>query len=544
MRRLVLVALVAVLAGCGHSHPATVTRPVLPELPWHTAVVARNGDLQPWAAPGGGGFDHVLRLGWTFLEQRVPIDAHTHRRVYLNYATYNAKTLQGGYWQDNPASIYAGLVPGLVQWHAYAGDERAVSVVRAMLDYQLRHGTTPRGWAWPGVPYATACAGDTEYGRCMAGLPRGFAGGLEPDKIGALGLAYLEFYELTGETRFLRAGVQSANVLARHIRTTGDARTPWAFRVDARTGRTLDGAEFGGAVVGPLSLLDEALRLHVGATQTLRAARKQALSWLLDHQLNRASPDWNRWTGFYEDVPYNPAGRNQAVPMLTAEYLLQGGAAVDPNWRLHVRGLVSWVRTHFSVGPYEGATGIDEQAFTGGRSCCSNAGLGSDTARFAAVEAVHAVRTGDGAERRAAVRSLAYATYFSLGDGRVSCCGASAYRNPFWFTDGYSDYLQYFSQSLGVLPALAPAGEDHLLASTSVVQRVRYGRRRVGYRTFDPTARETLRLSFRPARVEANGHALPREDTLRRVGYTARPTGDGDFVVRIWHRGRDVRVVG
>ena len=159
---------------------------------------------------------------------------------------------------------------------------------------------------------------------CTAGLPRTFHGGIEPDKIGELGLAYLRFYELTGETRFLRAGVQSADVLARHVRDTGDARTPWAFEVDARTGRTLDGAEFGGAIVGPLSLLDEALRLHVGATATLRAARDQALRWLIGHQLNPASPDWNRWTGFYEDVPYNPAGRNQAVPMLTAEYLIDG----------------------------------------------------------------------------------------------------------------------------------------------------------------------------------------------------------------------------
>jgi hypothetical protein len=544
IRRLLPIALVALVAGCGHSHSGTATRPVNAQLPWHPAVISPAGLLEPWAAPAGTGFDHVLRLGWTFLEQRVPIDDHTHRRVYLNYATYNAKTLQGGYWQDNPASIYAGLVSGLIQWHAYAGDERAVSVVRTMLDYQLQHGTTPRGWAWPGVPYATACAGETAYGRCMAGLPRTFSGGIEPDKIGALGLAYLKFYELTGETRFLRAGVQSADVLARHIRTTGNARTPWAFRVDARTGRTLDGAEFGGAVVSPLSLIDEALRLHVGAAATLRAARTQALSWLIGHQLNPASPDANRWTGFYEDVPYNPAGRNQAVPMLTAEYLLQGGAAVDRQWKQHVRALVAWVRTHFGVGPYDGATGIDEQAFTGGRSCCSNAGLGSDTARFAAVEAVHAVRTGNAAERREALSSLAYATYFTLADGRVSCCGASAYRNPYWFTDGYSDYLQYFSLALGELPALAPPGQDHVLASTSVVQRVRYGTRSVRYRTFDAASRETLRLAFRPSRVEVSGVRLPLEAALRRPGYTLNAVGRGDFVVRISHRGREVSVLG
>ena len=345
-------------------------------------------------------------------------------------------------------------------------------------------------------------------------------------------------------SRFLRAGVQSADVLVRHIRVTGNARTPWAFRVDARTGRTLEGAEFGGAVLVPLSLLDEALRLHLGETATLRAARDQALRWLIDHQLNPASPDWNRWTGFYEDVPYNPAGRNQAVPMLTAEYLIDGGTAVDPAWRKHARALVTWVRSHFGVGPYDGATGIDEQAFTGGRSCCSNAGLGSGTARFAAVEALLSAQTGNLAERRTALSSLAYATYFSLGDGRVSCCGASAYRNPYWFTDGYSDYLQYFSRALGALPALAPRGADHVLASTSVVQHVRYRRRSLVYRTFDDASRETLRLVYRPARVAADGRRLPLERTLRAPGYTVSATGDGNFVVRISHRGRNVSVLG
>jgi hypothetical protein len=202
------------------------------------------------------------------------------------------------------------------------------------------------------------------------------------------------------------------------------------------------------------------------------------------------------------------------------------------------------VRTHFAVGPFDGATGIDEQAFTGGRSCCSNAGLGSDTARFAAVEALLAAHTGDRAERTTASTSLAYATYFSLGDGRVSCCGSSAYRNPFWFTDGYSDYLQYISQALGALPALAPSREDHVLASTSVVQHVRYGRRRVVYRTFDGVSRETLRLAFRPTRVEANGRALRLERALPAAGYTVSAAGNGDFVVRISHRGRDVSVRG
>ena len=34
-------------------------------------------------------------------------------------------------------------------------------------------------WAWGRVPFATACGGDRDYGRCLAGMPRGFYGGID-----------------------------------------------------------------------------------------------------------------------------------------------------------------------------------------------------------------------------------------------------------------------------------------------------------------------------------------------------------------------------
>ena len=122
------------------------------------------------------------------------------------------------YWQHNPAFLNATFVDSLVSWYPYSGDRRAVRVVREMLDYQLAHGTSPAGWAWPRVPFATSCAGERRYGRCLAGLPRRFYGGIETDKVGMLGLGYLLFYELTGERRFLRAAVATGDALARHVR--------------------------------------------------------------------------------------------------------------------------------------------------------------------------------------------------------------------------------------------------------------------------------------------------------------------------------------
>lgn len=533
-----LVLTVALLAL-----PSATVRPRQPPvnglLPWHAAVLDARGDLQPWyRASRGLGYDHVLRLGWRFVERRVPRDRRTGRPVYLNFAVYDGRTHQGLYWQHDPAELYAGFVDSLLPWYAYSGDRRAVEIVRRMLDYQLRHGTTPPRWAWAGVPFATGCAGSESYGRCLGGMPRSFFGGIEPDKVGLLGLAYARFFELTGDRRMLRAAVRCAYALARHVRL-GDARdTPWPFRLDARTGRTLEHAAYGGMVVAPVWLFDELVRLHVGDTAAFARARAVAWRWLLRYPLNPRSSDWNRWSGHYEDISYDPSDLNQASPATTALYLLAhpNPRAIDPRWPRHVRSLLTWVRGYLGRGPFDGAWGIDEQRrpAPGAFACCSPAGLGSDTARWGAAMLMLATRSHDGAAGATARRSLAYATYFMRGDGAVSCCGAR-YPQPYWFSDGYGDYLSAFSRALGADPRLAPPGQDHVLASTSVVRSVTYGSGRVAYRTFAARSTEVIRLAFRPARVLADGRLLPQRRDLRRQGFVIERVGNGDFVLRVRH---------
>jgi hypothetical protein len=404
-----------------------------------------------------------------------------------------------------------------------------------MLDYQLRNGTSPSGWAWPRVPFATSCAGERTYGRCLAGLPRRFYGGIETDKVGMLGFGYLTFYELTGERRFLTAAVAAGNALARHVRAGDATHTPWPFRVNARTGAALDGAQFGGLMVGPVQLLDELVKIGAGDTASYERARDLAWKWMLEQQLNRNSPAWNRWSGFYEDVPYNPRSLNQASATLTAYYLLSHETpdAVDPDWAEHASSLLRWVRTAFGRGPFAGAWGINEQWAPGKPGCCSRVGLGSTTSRWAAANALLYAHTGDEATRELAVRSLNYATYFTASDGRVSCCGQRP-TNTFWFSDGYGDYLRSFNWAMAAIPELAPKGRDHLLGSTSVVQSVAYGRRRLSYRTFAPKSSEVLRLTYLPHSVVA-GHTLAARGDLDAEGYVIQKLGGGDYTIRIRH---------
>jgi hypothetical protein len=86
---------------------------------------------------------------------------------------------------------------------------------------------------------------------------------------------------------------------------------------------------------------------------------------------------------------------------------------------------------------------------------------------------------------------------------------------------------------MGALPDLGPRGQDHVLASTSVVQQVAYAKRTVTYRTFHADGTETLRLTFRPTTVTVDGRPLALRARLDGAGYTVEPLRRGDVVVRI-----------
>lgn len=522
------------------------------ELPWHQAVLDSQGRLLAWYHPNENlGYNKVLHLGWDFMEHKIPDDPQTGLKIYLINSVFSGKTLLGTYWQHNPAMVYGSMVDSLVAWYPYSGDEQAKTVVRIMLDYQLAHGTTPANWNWPSVPFATSCGNQPEYGRCIQDMPHEFYGGIETDKIGELGIGYVLFYEMTGEEKYLESGIHCADALASHVRPGDADRTPWPFRVDARTGQVLDGEQYGGAVTSPLRLFDELIRLNKGNVAAYRKARDMAWKWVLTYPLNQGSNAWDKWSGYFEDVPKDTDNLNQEVPDYTAYYILShpNPAAIDPHWVTHVGHLIDWVRTYLGLGPFLGAWAINEQRTPGTvhghvNGCCSRSGDGSSTGRWAAINALYYEKTGDLEAKRNAFRSLNYATYYAASDGKISCCG-EGFGGQYWFSDGYADYLRHFNWAMGAVPEWAPKRQNHLLRSSSVVQKVTYGPHSVAYRTFDAAAREVLRLKFRPTAVTAGGKALEGRKDLNAPGYTLETLPGGDVVLRVRHDSSgEVRIKG
>ncbi|HEY1786599.1 MAG TPA: hypothetical protein VGJ73_00520 [Verrucomicrobiae bacterium] len=511
------------------------------ELPWHPLTVDSRDQLLAWYHPGQNlGYDKVLHLAWDFLENKVPDDPKTGLKIYLINSALDARTLQGVNSQGNPASTFGQFVDSVVAWYPYSGDKKAIAIVRSMLDHQIEHGTSPAFWNWPSVPFATNDKNDPNYGRNIRDMGGDFFGGIETDKVGELGMGYCLFYELTGDQKYLTNAIHCADALASHIRIGNDTQTPWPYRVNAMDGTVINDENYGGMTVAPVRLFSELIRLNQGRVQLYTRAQRVAWSWILRYPVHN-----NRWSGYFEDVAMDTNNVNQASPTMTAYYILSSPdpAAVDPHWIGDVGHLIDWTRHTFGRGPYFGAWAIDEQGsppdYCG---CCSRAGLGSDTSRWAAINALYYEKTGDAQARKDAFRSLNYATYFADDQGRVACCGLD-YADSYRFDDGYSDYIRNFLWAMGAIPELAPVGQNHLLRSSSVVQEVEYGTNSISYKTFAPDAIEVLRLNQAPTRVSAGGNDLARIDALKPGGYTVRNLTNGGVAVQVQHAGaRDVIV--
>jgi hypothetical protein len=508
--------------GSGFANPRTLFgRPVR---------LDRDQKLLAWPTTDSP-YGEVARLAWTALETKFPVQDNG-LETWLAYSRFDPDTFEGIAWPHNPAGFYAMLTDSAVLWYAFSGDAAAVRVARKALAYQMAHGTTPSDWDWARVPFASAGAGDIDYigaddSWCdFCGRGDG-VGVIEPDKVGELGFAYLQIFEMTGEGDFRSAALACADALAKHVRVGDKSKSPWPFRVFGKTDMVRE--DYSANVIGALMLFDELDRLGLGEVQAYRHARRLALQWLLRVPLVN-----DVWSGYFEDIEIHAdvtTNPNQYSALRTARWLMTH-PEVDPSWEKHVRHLLSWTAERF------GADTPTERGFQWGAVVISEqrddpSKMASHTARFGATMALWHEATRDRAARDRASRSLNWATYACRSDGIVAV--AQDPNEGWWFSDGYGDYIRHFLVAMAAVPDWAPRWEDHLLRSTSIVRDIEYAERRIVWTTFDAAAEETLRLTFRPTSVVVGGIPFPRRAALDEDGYTDQALASGGFLVRVRH---------
>jgi hypothetical protein len=550
LRVLVLTLIIFYSMACAQLSPRTSADSILT----HRVQRAADGHLLAWYQPQtpGAAYAHVAKLASEFLLNSVPVYDPLGVKMYFitccfhQTAQQNSDEIIPEEWAHNPACLWAGLVQSLVLgYRVYSGDEAYTDLVREMLDFQLEHGTTPADWQWPSVPYASADPFVLQYQGATRWETEKMRGdglhGIEPDKVGELGIAYLNFYKVTEEERFLTAAIHCAEALAKHVRDVRPGATPfvesttkkspWPFRVNARNGLVI--SDYCSNVIEPIRLFDELLRLRdrLSLTQEQTAAFQNArdLAWQWLYSINGPMKTFI-WNAYFEDIPNDPdrTNRVQITPMETARYLIKH-PELDVDLEQTIPALIHWVSSCFAT---EGMDAVKEQTW------CYEP-MGSHTSRYASVCALWFERTGDPWYKDQAERFFNLATYMCHENGVVS---VGPNWPGSWWSDGYGDYIRHFMEGLAAVPEWAPVDQDHLLRSTSVVRTISYSPKRLDYTTFDAEAADVLRMTAKPKSVLAGGVPLNERKDLDATGWTWQKLSKGG-VLRLQRNAATVALI-
>lgn len=482
----------------------------------HEIVLDRQERLDPWASP-----DRVVRLAMDFVKN-CPLDETNGLPWYLQYSCFWTDPLRPTIWPDNPAGKFAWAVTTLLKYYPYSGESCFIDISRSMLDTLLGH-AVPSGNDWAGALYSSAEPGTAVY----QGARADGAFATEPDKVAQVGRALVDFYEMTGEDKYLLAAKSCADVLVKHLRAGDDSHSPVPFRVDVRDGKIIE--EYTSDMIPLVRLFDELDRLGVGKYTT---SSRQVMDWIYRYPMQN-----NLWKGYFEDIRLDTENNNrdQLSPLETARYLLATKPA-DCDWVNEVPRLIEWVKESLGAPAFFSAEPVHEQKF------CYFV-MGSHTARYASLCALWAQYSGDATYRERAIRTLNWAGYMASEDGTVTVgVDRPDYYNQCWFTDGYFDYVPHFIDSMAAIPSLAPSDADHLLSSSSVVKHIDYQPRHIRCETFDRVGRQTLKLSFVPFKIRCGNEFLEQQASIdHQPGWLFEPETQ---VLQIHHSEADIEVIG
>ena len=456
-----------------------VTAPAVERLGEHEVVLDDQGRLQPWTS-----YDRIIRGSVEYIKH-----CPTHKTAHGDDPWYliTSKLKPNGAFmrnQNNQAGNLYYAADMLARYYAYTGDREAFASVQLLADRMLAY-LTPEDWAWRRVPRTQDDEPDGVYDDETS----------EPDKMAMAGDGYVRLYTLTGEQKYLDAAVDIGRALAGKV-TPGDAdHSPVPFRVNLKTGEVVDA--YSANMIPHVMFFDTLIALGAGDRDVLASRRDLVWKWILEYPVKN-----NRWSGYFEDVKNDHDNLNQQSPMETARYMLRHPDR-DPEFRAHVPALIAWVRNRFGETRRFGATSVCEQ------DCCFKE-MSSHTARYASVVALWSGVSNDPKDREEARAAFALSTYsafsrFSEGDRALNFVGLG-YIDP-WFSDSYFDYLPHFFDGMSVLPDMAPASEDHLIAFTGTIKTIQYGANRIAYTAAEPSGDEMLRVTFKP-RVLADGKPL------------------------------------
>ena len=504
-------------------------------LQYHVIQKDKEGKIIPWYnADPGTSYNHVINLVWNFWD--------TMRRdmnglpYYMNHQVWKPNA-------NDPRGLGGDqFAMALSSWrvlYQYTGNERVKENMKFIADYYLTHSLSPANAKWPNIPYPyNSFVYSGIYDGDMV-IGKGFT---QPDKAGSFGIELVNLYKLMQAERFpnqtakeyLNAAIAIANTLAMHTITGDSLRSPLPFKVNAISGkigtlkhnndREKDAqlSDYTTNWSGTMDLLLELQKLKAGHTSAYKKAFDHLLLWMKKYPLRN-----NRWGPFFEDIP---GWSDTQINAITFAQFIMRRREYFPDWKDNVQAIFDWVYKKLGNEKWKqyGLTVVNEQT-------AYQVPGNSHTSRQASAELQLMRLSGDRSRFDHAVRQLNWATYMVDVDGKNRYM-----QDENWLTDGYGDYVRHYLRAMAAMPELAPANEDHLLSSTSVVQHVFYKGQmgkyyfpplkdtlntQLHYAVFDEKGTEVLRLLQKPSGVLFDNKRANETDSPE--GYEWNQLGTG-----------------
>lgn len=194
----------------------TVSTVNAPTIAGRPVQLDSSGKLLPWPIPDNIGYSYSSHV---LTQWRILWDQYNRQRYYYFFCCFDfdrtSFEMQPDYHWANSTAYLRAMMEGFIERLPYTGDPNTITLLQDFIDYELENGLTPETYAWPGVPYASANPG----GRHYTGWSRHGEDFLEPPIVGEDGYAYLRFYEMTGNAKYLRAAIRCASALVKNYKT-------------------------------------------------------------------------------------------------------------------------------------------------------------------------------------------------------------------------------------------------------------------------------------------------------------------------------------
>ena len=501
---------------------------------FHDIQTDANHNIIPWNNPDpAASYDQILHLCWNYWEN---VPGYWMRKIpdfkqkfgiefpplYLLFRTHDPADMGIG------GDQFAMMLSSFNLWYDYTGDQAVLDNMIFQADWYLAHGLSSPDCLWPNIPYPCNTEKTPVYDGDLV-IGKGFT---QPDKAGSFGYELVMLYKKTGNKKYLDAAIQIANTLAAKTGDGDHDHSPMPFKVNATTGETgfilskdrkskIESA-YTSNWTGTLRLYQELMKLNSGNPVTYQTSFDKISKWLKQYPLSN-----NRWGPFFEDIDSWSDTEINAGTM--ASFIMDNPNWVS-DWKVKVRGIQKWVLDTLGI-PYwkqYGVTVIGEQTayIIQGQS---------HTSRNAAIEMRYAELTGDRTHIEEAIRQFNWCTYAVDVDGKNRWTDFESYE--LWWTDGYGDFIRHYLRAMASNPELAVA-ENHLLRSSSVVQKISYEKSSISYTTFDTASEELIRMKAKPRKVLSAGkklNELKPNSSVIPEGWSWQPLSKGG-VLKVKHK--------